>query len=95
MILILHAYFTGFCEYLLPSWHCCKRWSSNARKAAHFIQICSQCKIPLLFLVNVTGYMALGRRKGSLITEDGAKMVRAVAYAVLELTVTLSTPRDL
>ena len=62
--------------------------SESALKAAHFIQLCSLRKVPLVFLQNVTGFM-VGReyeRKG--IAKDGAKMVHAVASTpVPKLTV--------
>lgn len=63
-------------------------FSPSALKATHFIQLCSQRKIPLLFLVNVTGYMVGSKAERGGIAKDGAKMVRAVACAdVPKLTV--------
>ncbi|KAG8218529.1 hypothetical protein J3R82DRAFT_4168 [Butyriboletus roseoflavus] len=63
-------------------------FSPSASKATHFIQLCSQRKIPLLFLVNVTGYMVGSKAEKGGIAKDGAKMVRAVACAdVPKLTV--------
>ncbi|KAH0839814.1 hypothetical protein J3R83DRAFT_760 [Lanmaoa asiatica] len=63
-------------------------FSPSALKATHFIQLCSQRKIPLLFLVNVTGYMVGSKAEKGGIAKDGAKMVRAVACAdVPKLTV--------
>ncbi|KAF8324429.1 carboxyl transferase [Cantharellus anzutake] len=56
-------------------------FSPSALKATHFIELCSQRKIPLLFLVNVTGYMVGSRAEKGGIAKDGAKMVRAVACA--------------
>ena len=56
-------------------------FSPSALKTAHFIQLCSQRKIPLVFLVNVTGYMVGSRAEKGGIAKDGAKMVRAVACA--------------
>ncbi|KAJ8518868.1 hypothetical protein ONZ45_g4122 [Pleurotus djamor] len=56
-------------------------FSPSALKATHFIQLCSQRKIPLLFLVNVTGYMVGSKAEKGGIAKDGAKMVRAVACA--------------
>jgi acetyl-CoA carboxylase carboxyltransferase component len=62
-------------------------FSPSALKATHFIQLCSQSQIPLLFLVNVTGYMVGSKAEKGGITKDGAKMVRAVMCAnVLKLT---------
>jgi len=63
-------------------------FSPSALKATHFIQLCSQRRIPLLFLVNVTGYMVGSKAEKGGIAKDGAKMVRAVACAdVPKLTV--------
>ncbi|KAJ7087413.1 carboxyl transferase [Mycena crocata] len=63
-------------------------FSPSALKATHFIELCSQRKIPLLFLVNVTGYMVGTKAERGGIAKDGAKMVRAVACAdVPKLTV--------
>ncbi|KAL0067681.1 hypothetical protein AAF712_005396 [Marasmius tenuissimus] len=63
-------------------------FSPSALKATHFIQLCSQRQIPLLFLVNVTGYMVGSKSEKGGIAKDGAKMVRAVACAdVPKLTV--------
>ncbi|KAG8866003.1 hypothetical protein FRC20_009175 [Serendipita sp. 405] len=56
-------------------------FSPSALKAAHFIELCSQRQIPLLFLVNVTGYMVGSKAERGGIAKDGAKMVRAVACA--------------
>ncbi|KAI0921421.1 hypothetical protein AcW1_004593 [Taiwanofungus camphoratus] len=63
-------------------------FSQSALKATHFIQLCSQRQVPLLFLVNVTGYMVGSKAERGGIAKDGAKMVRAVACAdVPKLTV--------
>jgi len=51
----------------------------SAQKAAHFVQLCGQRKIPLVFMVNVTGYMVGSKAEREGIAKDGAKMVRAVA----------------
>jgi 3-methylcrotonyl-CoA carboxylase beta subunit len=56
-------------------------FSPSALKASHFIELCSQRQIPLLFLVNVTGYMVGSKAERGGIAKDGAKMVRAVACA--------------
>lgn len=56
-------------------------FSPSALKATHFIQLCSQRKIPLVFLVNVTGYMVGSKAERGGIAKDGAKMVRAVSCA--------------
>ena len=63
-------------------------FSESALKAAHFIEICCQRKIPLVFLQNITGYMVGRKYEQGGITKDGAKMVHAVANAqVPKLTV--------
>ena len=63
-------------------------FSQSALKASHFIELCSQRQTPLLFLVNVTGYMVGSKAEQGGIAKDGAKMVRAVACAkVPKLTV--------
>ncbi|EJC98453.1 carboxyl transferase [Fomitiporia mediterranea MF3/22] len=56
-------------------------FSPSALKATHFIELCSQRRIPLVFLVNVTGYMVGSKAERGGIAKDGAKMVRAVACA--------------
>ncbi|WVR03991.1 hypothetical protein IAU60_000990 [Kwoniella sp. DSM 27419] len=58
--------------------------SPSALKATHFIELCSQRGIPLLFLVNVNGYMVGEKAERGGIAKDGAKMVRAVARAKVE-----------
>ncbi|KDN53477.1 hypothetical protein K437DRAFT_265835 [Tilletiaria anomala UBC 951] len=63
-------------------------FSESAKKVTSFIHLCNQRQIPLLFLVNVTGYMVGSRAEREGIAKDGAKMVRAVACAdVPKLTV--------
>ncbi|EGG01208.1 uncharacterized protein MELLADRAFT_50190, partial [Melampsora larici-populina 98AG31] len=54
-------------------------FSPSALKVTHFIQLCEQRQIPLIFLVNVTGYMVGEQAERGGIAKDGAKMVRAVA----------------
>jgi 3-methylcrotonyl-CoA carboxylase beta subunit len=54
-------------------------YSESALKAAHFIELCSQRHIPLLFLQNVTGFMVGKKYEAGGIARDGAKMVTAVA----------------
>lgn len=63
-------------------------FSESALKGAHFIQLCSQRRIPLLFLQNITGFMVGKRYEQGGIARDGAKMVQAVATsAVPKITV--------
>ena len=54
-------------------------YSESALKAAHFIEICSQRNIPLLFLQNITGFMVGKKYEEGGIAKNGAKMVTAVA----------------
>jgi len=56
-------------------------FSESAQKAAHFIELCTQEKVPLVFLQNVTGYMVGAKYERGGIAKDGAKMVHAVATA--------------
>ena len=56
-------------------------FSESALKAAHFIELCGQRKVPLLFLQNITGFMVGKRYEQGGIAKDGAKMVHAVANA--------------
>ncbi|MBY8977750.1 methylcrotonoyl-CoA carboxylase [Rhodobacteraceae bacterium NNCM2] len=54
-------------------------YSESAQKAAHFIELCSQRRIPLIFLQNITGYMVGRKYEAEGIAKHGAKMVTAVA----------------
>ncbi|GMH35178.1 hypothetical protein BSKO_03046 [Bryopsis sp. KO-2023] len=54
-------------------------FSEAAVKGAHFVQLCGQRKIPLIFLQNITGFMVGKKYESSGIAKDGAKMVMAVA----------------
>ncbi len=56
-------------------------FSELALKAAHFIELCCQRKIPLLFLQNIAGFMVGREYETRGIAKDGAKMVTAVACA--------------
>lgn len=56
-------------------------FSESALKAAHFIELCCQRKIPLIFLQNITGFMVGSKYEASGIAKHGAKMVTAVANA--------------
>ncbi len=56
-------------------------FSESALKGTHFIQLCSQRGIPLLFLQNITGFMVGSKYEAGGIAKDGAKMVTAVACA--------------
>ncbi|XP_031848193.1 methylcrotonyl-CoA carboxylase subunit 2 isoform X2 [Nomia melanderi] len=56
-------------------------FSEGALKGAHFIQLCAQRKIPLIFLQNITGFMVGRDAEAGGIAKNGAKMVTAVACA--------------
>ena len=58
-------------------------FSESALKAAHFIELCAQRGIPLVFLQNITGFMVGRRYEAGGIAKDGAKMVTAVATAAV------------
>ncbi len=58
-------------------------YSDSAVKAARFIEICNQQKIPLVFLQDVTGFMVGSRAEHGGIIKDGAKMVSAMANSVV------------
>ncbi|MEX1665519.1 carboxyl transferase domain-containing protein [Zhongshania arctica] len=63
-------------------------FSESAQKGAHFIELCAQRKIPLIFLQNITGFMVGQQYESGGIAKHGAKMVTAVACAqVPKLTV--------
>src|SRR5438309_1476440 len=56
-------------------------FSGSALKGAHFIELCAQRGIPLVFLQNITGFMVGRKYENAGIAKDGAKMVTAVATA--------------
>ncbi|MBL7479080.1 carboxyl transferase domain-containing protein [Legionella bononiensis] len=56
-------------------------FSESALKGSHFIELCCQRKIPLIFLQNITGFMVGSKYEASGIAKHGAKMVTAVANA--------------
>jgi|TARA_R110002126_G_scaffold291807_1_gene459682 3-methylcrotonyl-CoA carboxylase beta subunit len=56
-------------------------FSESALKGAHFIKMCDQRGIPLVFLQNITGFMVGSKYEAGGIAKDGAKMVTAVANA--------------
>ncbi len=63
-------------------------FGESAQKGAHFIELCAQRGVPLLFLQNITGFMVGRKYENAGIAKDGAKMVTAVATAqVPKLTV--------
>lgn len=65
-------------------------FSESAQKGTHFIQLCAQRGIPLIFLQNISGFMIGKRYEAGGIAKDGAKMVNAVACAkVPKLTVVI------
>lgn len=63
-------------------------FSESAQKGAHFIELCAQRKIPLIFLQNITGFMVGQQYEAGGIAKHGAKMVTAIACAkVPKLTI--------
>ncbi|MBR9910892.1 MAG: methylcrotonoyl-CoA carboxylase [Gammaproteobacteria bacterium] len=65
-------------------------FGESAQKGAHFIELCAQRKIPLVFLQNITGFMVGRKYEAEGIARHGAKMVTAVACAqVPKLTVVI------
>src|SRR5690606_22692748 len=54
-------------------------FSESAQKGAHFIELCAQRTVPLLFLQNITGFMVGRKYESAGIAKDGAKLVTAVA----------------
>ena len=58
-------------------------FSESAMKAAHFIQLCCQRRVPLVFLQNITGFMVGRKYEAEGIAKHGAKMVTAVATATV------------
>jgi acetyl-CoA carboxylase carboxyltransferase component len=63
-------------------------FSASSLKGAHFVELCSQRRIPLVFLQNITGFMVGREYEAGGIAKDGAKLVTAVATtAVPKFTV--------
>ncbi len=60
-------------------------FSESALKGAHFIELCCQREIPIIFLQNITGFMVGKKYEQGGIAKDGAKMVSAVANATVPL----------
>ena len=58
-------------------------FSDSALKGTHFIQLCCQRNIPLVFLQNITGFMVGRKYEAGGIAKDGAKLVSAVATAAV------------
>ncbi|WP_030483458.1 carboxyl transferase domain-containing protein [Nocardioides aequoreus] len=58
-------------------------FSESARKGAHFVQLCNQRGIPLVFLQNISGFMVGKEYENAGIARDGAKLVTAVACSVV------------
>ena len=58
-------------------------FSESALKGAHFVELCAQRGIPLVFLQNITGFMVGRKYENGGIARDGAKMVTAVACAAV------------
>ncbi|TVR96987.1 MAG: methylcrotonoyl-CoA carboxylase [Rhodospirillales bacterium] len=65
-------------------------FSESALKGTHFIELCTQRRLPLVFLQNIAGFMVGSKAEAGGIAKDGAKMVMAVACAgVPKLTVVI------
>jgi len=65
-------------------------FSESAIKGTHFIELCCQRRLPIIFLQNITGFMIGERYEAGGIAKDGAKMVTAVACAAVpKLTVVI------
>lgn len=73
------AHITGFPVGIIANYGVL--FSESALKATHFIELCCQRNIPLVFLQNVTGFMVGKQYEHGGIAKDGAKMVHAVANA--------------
>ncbi len=58
-------------------------FSESALKGAHFVELCCQRRVPLVFLQNITGFMVGREYESKGIAKDGAKMVMAVANAAV------------
>lgn len=58
-------------------------FSETSLKAAHFIDLCDQRRIPIVFLQNITGFMVGKKYENAGIAKDGAKMVMAVSNATV------------
>jgi 3-methylcrotonyl-CoA carboxylase beta subunit len=56
-------------------------FSESAQKGAHFVELCAQRRVPLLFLQNISGFMVGRQYESGGIAKDGAKLVTAVACA--------------
>ena len=99
-----HEFKTNYGPTLITGWgHLCGYpvgilanngvlFSESALKAAHFIDLCDQRNIPLVFLQNITGFMVGKQYESAGITKQGAKMVTAVSLArVPKLTVIIGS----
>ncbi len=58
-------------------------YSESALKGAHFVELCAQRRIPLIFLQNISGFMVGKKYEAGGIAKDGAKLVMAVACAAV------------
>jgi len=74
-----YAYLTGYLIGIIANNGIL--FSESAIKGTHFIELCCQRKIPLVFLQNITGFMVGSRYEAGGIIKHGAKMVMAVANA--------------
>ena len=60
-------------------------FSESSLKGAHFVELCGQRGIPLVFLQNIMGFMVGRDAEAGGIAKDGAKLVTAVSYTHLTL----------
>lgn len=56
--------------------------SDSSLKATHFIQLCEQRKVPILFVQNITGFMVGRQAENNGIAKDGAKLVCALSFVL-------------
>ena len=69
-------------------------FSESALKGAHFIELCNQRGIPIVFLQNITGFMVGKEYENRGIARDGAKLVTAVACSVVPKFTSSSAARS-
>ncbi len=76
-LVCVHAYINGFPVGILANNGVL--FSESANKAAQFIQLCNQSRIPLIYLQNITGFMVGSKAEREGIVKNGSKMINAVA----------------
>ena len=85
---LVFTFYLSLCAYLICNVTCTttaasrtKIKSESSLKAAHFIELCCQRKVPLVFLQNITGFMVGSKAESEGIAKNGAKLVTAVSTA--------------